>query len=578
MERWKNRGNERSDTQIFWLEFLQTVCDVESPTNLIEFEKHVALNHVSFIDCYIPSTCTIIEQKSRNVDLDKPQEQSDGTFLTPFEQAKRYYDWLPKSEKGNYIVVCNFREIRIHDMERPKAKPKIILLENLEKEAETFSFLIDSEEKLKKIEEAKRKAEESRKQAEARRQAEELKRQLEEAKIKVAEAQEQAEQTLKQLKVEEKLREILLRNQEEGPTDAQSQFDLGKKYSNDEKYEKAFYWYFRAAEQGHAEAQCEVAWRMDGQSALKWYSKAAEQGYAKAQYKLGCMYDDGYRVKKDYSEAFKWYSKAAEQGYVQAQYDLGLMVRREARKEEDYLEAIKFFFKAARQGSIEAQYQIGLTYEAYYKDWLKAVNWYRKVAQQGLTRAHYALGYMYKEGRGVKPNMLEAVYWWNLAVLSKDDYESKRALKHLYGLDDIEDEDYDVRPQVITQKLKEELKVIEKARRLIEKSKQNPEVVRNQFFELGKKYYSYSNYEDFKKAFYWYRKSAELGFSQAQYMLGNMYLNGQGVEQNYWEAIEYYHKAAIQEDNVAQDQLCEMCKKGIVSQAVISCGLMQKTN
>ena len=143
IERWKNRGNENGEDQIFWLEFFNEVFGIEKPTKLIKFQKPVKLSHVSFIDAYVLSTRIIIEQKSFNVDLDKSEKQSDGTYLTPFEQAKRYYDWLPKSEKGNYIVVCNFQEFRIHDMEPPKAKPEIILLENLEDEAEKFSFLID---------------------------------------------------------------------------------------------------------------------------------------------------------------------------------------------------------------------------------------------------------------------------------------------------------------------------------------------------------------------------------------------------------------------------------------------------
>ena len=143
IECWKNHGDEKSETQKFWLEFLSEVCGVDEPTKSIDFEKRVELKHKSFIDGYVLSTRIIIEQKSFDVDLDKSEKQSDGTFLTPFEQAKRYYDWLPKSEKGNYIVVCNFQEFRIHDMEHPKAKPEIIKLENLEREWRKFLFLID---------------------------------------------------------------------------------------------------------------------------------------------------------------------------------------------------------------------------------------------------------------------------------------------------------------------------------------------------------------------------------------------------------------------------------------------------
>ena len=49
IERWKNRGDEKSDTQKFWIEFLREVCGVDNPTELIEFEKRVELSHKSFI-------------------------------------------------------------------------------------------------------------------------------------------------------------------------------------------------------------------------------------------------------------------------------------------------------------------------------------------------------------------------------------------------------------------------------------------------------------------------------------------------------------------------------------------------
>ncbi|MBQ9404157.1 MAG: class I SAM-dependent DNA methyltransferase [Synergistaceae bacterium] len=132
---------EKSNTQVFWLKLLRDVLGLEYPEKYIEFEKRVELHHMSFIDAYIPSTRIIIEQKGPDVDLDTPIKQSDGTSLTPFEQAKRYYDWLPMSQKGRYIITCNFREIRIHDMETPKAPPRIILLENIEREKDNLTFI-----------------------------------------------------------------------------------------------------------------------------------------------------------------------------------------------------------------------------------------------------------------------------------------------------------------------------------------------------------------------------------------------------------------------------------------------------
>ena len=46
--------------------------------------------------------------------------------------------------------------------------------------------------------------------------------------------------------------------------------------------------------------------------AIKWYRKAAEQGYATAQLNLAGMYFRGHGVSQDYGEAVKWVETAAE--------------------------------------------------------------------------------------------------------------------------------------------------------------------------------------------------------------------------------------------------------------------------
>ena len=53
------------------------------------------LDHTSFIDGFIPATHVLIEQKGIGKDLRKPIKQSDGSRLTPFQQAKRYSAAVP---------------------------------------------------------------------------------------------------------------------------------------------------------------------------------------------------------------------------------------------------------------------------------------------------------------------------------------------------------------------------------------------------------------------------------------------------------------------------------------------------
>ena len=61
--------------------------------------------------------------------------------------------------------------------------------------------------------------------------------------------------------------------------------------------------------------------------AFYWYSKAAEQGYSKAEFSIGWMYENGRGVSKDAKKAEAWYRKAAEHGDAEAKKKLaGTMV------------------------------------------------------------------------------------------------------------------------------------------------------------------------------------------------------------------------------------------------------------
>lgn len=143
IERWSGRGNERQDSQSFWLDLLGSVFGIENPSTYITFEDKVMLDHTSFIDGYIEKTKVLIEQKGANKDLNKAIKQSDGTFLSPFQQAKRYSANLPYSKRPRWIVTCNFNEFYIYDMEQPNAEATVIKLEDLPEESYRLEFLID---------------------------------------------------------------------------------------------------------------------------------------------------------------------------------------------------------------------------------------------------------------------------------------------------------------------------------------------------------------------------------------------------------------------------------------------------
>ena len=139
---WYETGDEKSDTQKFWWTLLRDVFDVEKPEKIIDFEISIA---GGFIDAYISKTKVLIEQKSFGVDLTKKILQSDGKFLTPFEQAKRYADALPEDKKPRRIVTCNFSEFRIYNLTKNlfDIEPTVLKLRDLRYQFPRLKFLID---------------------------------------------------------------------------------------------------------------------------------------------------------------------------------------------------------------------------------------------------------------------------------------------------------------------------------------------------------------------------------------------------------------------------------------------------
>ena len=173
---WEGKGSELRDTATFWTEFFQRVLEVPNAFDFAEFEKPVRvagryngpnLSHpvhpaqsqlelpmrpskhkstVKTMDVYIPSSKVIIEQKSYGNSLDEAIAQSDGEVLTPLEQAIRYNNGLPSSEKARYVVTCNFEEFRIYDLDHPSdlllSEFMAIRLSELHKQVGKFGFLV----------------------------------------------------------------------------------------------------------------------------------------------------------------------------------------------------------------------------------------------------------------------------------------------------------------------------------------------------------------------------------------------------------------------------------------------------
>ena len=150
--KWNGKGKEDEDDRSYWLDILQRVMGADDATDRIEFQKKVIVDgNTKRIDGYIPETKIIIEQKSLGIALDKKIHQSGGFNLTPYEQAKRYNDNLPSSEKARWIVTSNFEEIWIYDMDtrEPEKNVTKIRIKDLPSHYYILEFLL--EKKIKKI-------------------------------------------------------------------------------------------------------------------------------------------------------------------------------------------------------------------------------------------------------------------------------------------------------------------------------------------------------------------------------------------------------------------------------------------
>ena len=146
INQWRGKGNEKQDSQRFWLSLLQDVYGMENAMQNVQFERPVLVDgQQKYIDVYLPETRVMIEQKGMTKDLTKPEPQSGGINLTPYQQAKRYANNMPLDEMPRYIVTCNFQEFRIHDQNKPGQDPEVIKLDALQDAAYRMEFLIKKE-------------------------------------------------------------------------------------------------------------------------------------------------------------------------------------------------------------------------------------------------------------------------------------------------------------------------------------------------------------------------------------------------------------------------------------------------
>ena len=89
-----------------------------------------------------------ILQSKTSYDFETVKKFNKFHMYSPYQQAKRYADQLPNSQRPRYIVVCNFQTFHIHDMEHPHDDPEVIQKAKDNKlRGWSFGFLCNKEDR-----------------------------------------------------------------------------------------------------------------------------------------------------------------------------------------------------------------------------------------------------------------------------------------------------------------------------------------------------------------------------------------------------------------------------------------------
>ncbi len=362
--------------------------------------------------------------------------------------------------------------------------------------------------------------------------------------------------------------------------DARAQFDLGFLYLFGDFYshlqadqDKGMYWLRKSLAQGDAQAQDLMGYLLhrgqflaqDKVEAAKWFRKAAEQGDAYAQSNLGYCYLKGEGVTKDAAEAVRWFRLAAKQGEVKAQRHLAGILEKGEGVPMDCEEAAKLFFNLALLAETDKPNHHFLDHDYPHSE--RHVNnaeerpasaW-RKAAEAGDPRAQYELGYCYEKAVGVGCDENEAFKWYRRSA--EGGYAPAQfTLGYSHQGRGRLDYDHD-----------EVLKWYGKA---------SDQGYAKAQFNLGC-YYDHGQGESGKlvpggptvwtkfgvprnpaEALKWYRKAAENGHAQAQYLMGKIYHSGKEVPEDHAQAVMWWRKASEQGHPESQFNLGVMCFQG----------------
>lgn len=169
--------------------------------------------------------------------------------------------------------------------------------------------------------------------------------------------------------------------------------------------------------------------------AIAMFRKLAEEGDVESCLRLGDIYEGIDR----YDESLEFYEKAAEMGSPRGQYDYWGIVSEYCHYDKELLKkGFAYLLKAVESGYPYACFDLGNAYEegiGVKPDIQEAIRWYEKDsegAEGGFSAYH--LGEIYWLGERVKKDKEKALYWFDVAV--KKGYTDKEDIKAIIQADE----------------------------------------------------------------------------------------------------------------------------------------------
>jgi TPR repeat protein len=319
----------------------------------------------------------------------------------------------------------------------------------------------------------------------------------------------------------------------------------------------AFEWYRKAALQGFAQAELDLAAcysngigvPRDNAQFMKWLLLASKHGNTQAQFLVAGYEWTGNNIPRNLEDAAALFKAVADSGSAIAQADYATCLWSGSGVAVDRDEALSWFRKAADQGEVSAENFLGRAYAAgdgVERDPDQAIYWYRKAAGQGSAPAQFEMGAAYFQGIGTPEDHAQGLDWFRKSAAGGDT-QAAGVLAQIYemGASGISPD-----PSL----------AMSWAQKAAAGGDAQGEYVLAVLYNRGQ-----GAAVDREKAFSWYKKSAEQGNANAEFVMGISLLNGLGTARDPAEGVKWLRLAAEQDNPLAESELglCYATGRGV---------------